>query len=164
MLLHEQDKFDTMVSHEELKQILHYSPTTGVFKWLVVSSSRTRPGTIAGSTDDKGYIQITINKKKYAAHRLAWFYIKGEWPLNTIDHKDLNRSNNRWLNLRLATRSQQIRNTRSKRGGLKGAYFEKRSGRWFSQICLGYFDTEIAAHTAYKNAVTGLFGEFARVD
>jgi hypothetical protein len=105
----------------------------------------------------------------YLAHRLAWFYMKGEWPPVTVDHEDLDKSNNRWLNLRLATSAEQSHNTPVRRKGLKGVWLDKRVGRWSAEIChqgkrtyLGMFDTEEVAHAAYRKAAAGLFGNFVR--
>lgn len=96
----------------------------------------------------------------------------GEWPSSSIDHKDLNRGNNKWLNLRLATRSQQNANRPAFNGRFnrfKGVSFHKAAGRWRAKIdfqrksiWLGLYDTEEAAYEAYKEAAIRLHGEFAR--
>ncbi|MFW4291481.1 HNH endonuclease [Salmonella enterica subsp. enterica serovar Paratyphi C] len=46
-----------------------------------------------------GYIRIYINKKWYLAHRLAWLYVTGKWPINVIDHINRNKADNRFINL-----------------------------------------------------------------
>lgn len=65
------------------------------------------------------YLVTTKNKKRIYFHRL----IMGE-PIGEIDHINIDSTDNRKENLRIATRSQQIRNTR-KRNGVslyKGVY------------------------------------------
>jgi len=65
---------------KELKRILKYNPNTGIF-------TRLRSGRIAGGTDtDTKYWRIMISGRLYHAHRLAWYYMTGEWPPSTIDH------------------------------------------------------------------------------
>lgn len=125
-------------------------------------------GDVAGKAG-RAYILIQIWGKKYRAHRLAWFYVTGRWPTKIIDHEDNDGLNNRWLNLREATRSQNGANSRGRRPGLKGAYWHKKSNRWFSVIAangarsfLGYFANEREAHEAYVRAAKEVHGQFAR--
>src|SRR6202020_1670283 len=92
----------TDLSAKYLRSILSYSKKTGLFTWKVMLSRRGVIGKIAGFKN-AGRIKIGINNTDYMAHRLAWLYIKGEWPKYEIDHRDENKSNNRWKNLRHAT-------------------------------------------------------------
>ena len=95
----------------------------------------------------------------------------GELPCSDIDHKDNNRSNNSFDNLRLATKSQNSGNMRKKkntRSKLKGVSYSKQSSKWFAQIThknhryyLGAFSTPIEAHAAYCRAARKLFKEFS---
>jgi hypothetical protein len=94
------------LNHRQLLVLFSYDPDTGLFTRLVTTGSRSQAGEIAGSKDSQGYWQISINHRVHRAHRLAWLYMMGEWPDAEIDHRDLNRSNNRWSNLRPATRAQ----------------------------------------------------------
>lgn len=89
-------------------------------------------------------------------HRAAWLLVTGGWPDVEIDHDDRDRANNRWLNLRPATKGQNRQNlsARTAKGGLRGA--TKYRDKWKAQIkvdgvhhYLGLFDTEEEAHEAY---------------
>ncbi len=96
-----------MLTQAELKAVLHYDPETGIF---------TRYGhNKCGSKTYQGYIGIGIKRKTYYAHRLAWLYMTGVWPSKEIDHKNRIRDDNRWVNLREATRSMQSRNRRDRK-------------------------------------------------
>lgn len=118
-----------------------------------------------------GYIKIKVDGIQYPAHRLAWLYMTGEWPRHDIDHRDMNRVNNRFANLRDATRSQNKANQRAYVGsatGLKGTY-RIAEGRFRSIITidgkrqhLGYFAIAEEANAAYLIAARQGFGEFAR--
>jgi Demerecviridae HNH endonuclease len=149
-----------------LRKILHYNKRTGVFTWRV-RRYRVHVGMIAGGIDN-GYIRIKINGKKYSAHRLACLYVTGAWPAKTIDHKDLNGTNNKWVNLRQATHSQQRCNSKPiSKFGFKGIFKKKKL--WQAVICinrkrfyLGHYSTAAMAHAAYAAAAKRVHGEFAR--
>ena len=95
-----------------LKEVLHYNPSTGMFKWKVRLSNRApRIGQLAGVLGNHGYLQIQIDSKIYLAHRLAWLYVHGVWPKYDIDHKDHNKQNNRIKNLRDVTTAGNMQNT-----------------------------------------------------
>jgi hypothetical protein len=90
-----------------------------------------------------------------------------------IDHRDGNRANNRWSNLRLATQSENSANRHrhiNNTSGFKGVSLCKW-GKWRAciekngrKIHLGMYDTPQAAHAAYVAAARKLFGEFARTE
>jgi hypothetical protein len=159
------------VSHARLRELLEYDSATGEFRWRQRVSRPIRVGDIAGTLEINGYRKITIEGRQYRAHHLAWFYITGEWRAGLIDHRDGNRSNNRWDNLRRATQSQNCANrrlARNNRCGFKGVTGDE-SGRWRAGIHkdgrryhLGVFATAEDAHAAYVAAARALFGEFAR--
>lgn len=98
-----------MLTQSELKSILSYCPESGNFVWLI-RHGRAHPGKIAGSLRKDGYVSIIIARKSHKAHRLAWLYVNGEWPVGRLDHEDNCQSNNRWDNIRLATHSQNMSN------------------------------------------------------
>ncbi|MBV9428920.1 MAG: HNH endonuclease [Bradyrhizobiaceae bacterium] len=159
------------VSRKQLCALLDYDSETGEFRWRKRVQLSIRPGDTAG-TLVQGYPKITINGRSYPAHQLAWLYMRGSWCSQIIDHRDLNRSNNRWTNLRCATPSQNNANRRascSNACGLKGVSPDR--GRWRASIRkngrrhhLGKFPTPQAAHAAYAKAARRLFGEFARTE
>lgn len=111
---------------------LSYDPETGIFTWKVrhdkAKQINTRlAGKMAGTINDGGYVVIGINRINYAAHRLAWLLMTGEWPGPIVDHKNGNTSDNRWDNLREATSAQSNFNQKTyASSGLKGAFYHKR--------------------------------------
>src|SRR5260221_3017323 len=98
-----------MISHKELLENLRYESETGFFYWIKGGPSRSlhKP---AGHIRDDGYYIIGINYRHYLGHVLAWFYIKGVWPITDIDHKDKNPRNNVFTNLRELSHSKNISN------------------------------------------------------
>lgn len=126
------------MTQEELKQWLNYDPDTGIFVWLNASAYQQRLiGDQAGSIQDNGYRYIMVCGKLYKSSRLAWFYMTGEWPEKLVDHKDKDRLNDKWDNLRPAThsenncnRSVQTNNT----SGVTGVSYSDRDGKWIADI------------------------------
>lgn len=147
------------LTHEKLLEYLRYNKTTGLFTWKKSTNSRIRVGSIAGNFNDV-YVRIVLFGVKYDAQRLAWFYVTGEWPTGLVDHKDRKKHNNRWVNLRDATHSQNQHNQsldRSNSNGYPGTV--KHRGRYRAQISvdgkskfLGYRDTALEASQLYLAA------------
>jgi hypothetical protein len=158
-----------MINHEYLKEILLYHPETGIFTWKVKKSKKTKIGSVAG-TNNAGYVHIRIDEKKHFAHRLAWFYQTGSVAPYMIDHINGNKSDNRWTNLRRATRNENSRNrSRSKTNtsGFKGVCWDKKAGKWKAAICvnnvsyhLGYFESPREASAVYEAVAKKSFGAF----
>ncbi len=173
------------ITAAELRAILHYDPETGIFTWRErpLSHFAAKGSWIywnarfsmkpAGIIDSRRYVRVSINNRTYEIHRLAWLYVTGKWPSEQIDHINLDRADNRFCNLREATRSQNSANT-SKRidnsSGAKGVYWSRKTKKWRAQIGhkgkrihLGLFNEKEAAAAAYERAAKTIHGEFARV-
>lgn len=175
----------SLLTAERAREMLDYNPETGVFVWKTRPLSHFKSeanqttwnkkcsGKVAGHRDAIGYVSIRIDRKPYGAHRVAWLMMTGSWPSDKIDHRDLDRSNNKFANLREATHSENITNTRARRdsaSGRKGVHLHKHSGLWHATIMkhgkkhsVGYFRDLDAASAAYEQAAKRLHGEFARV-
>lgn len=155
------------LSQAYLKEILHYDSETGVWTWRV-NRRKVKPGQRAAlAPPSRGRCrQIRIDGKLYRTSRLAWLYMKGEWPKAQIDHKNRNPSDDRFDNLREATNQQNcwnkyIRNT----SGFKGVRWCKANQKWDARIAingksryLGYFLTKEQAAAAYREAALRLHG------
>lgn len=91
-------------------------------------------------------------------------------PKEDVDHWDLNGLNNTRSNLRIATRAQNMANTKLRNDnklGFKGVVKDKK--RFRAEIKaggkskhLGMFDTPEEAHAAYLEAAKKYHGDFAR--
>lgn len=159
-------------THTELLAHLHYNQDTGEFTRLVKTAIRHEVGDRADYPNKLGYRLVGFNRSgPILAHRLAVFYMTGEWPVSKVDHKDGNPGNNAWANLRPATHKQNMRNCKKHRGGnpLKGAFYDKRRkiNPWRAQIrvdgrtyYLGCFATAEDAHAAYCATAKKIHGEF----
>ncbi|HEY1433067.1 MAG TPA: HNH endonuclease [Stellaceae bacterium] len=158
---------------ERLRHCLDYDPGSGEFRWKRPNTNRLKPGDRAGTVDGKGHIQMRLDGVQYSGHRLAWFWVHGEWPTAEIDHKDRDRANNRIDNLRQATKSQNRMNTvafANNKSGFKGVHpsggnskkpWRATINRGGARLNLGRFATAQEAHSAYLTAANRLFGEYA---
>lgn len=165
-----------VITQERLHSLLDYETETGLFRWRV-RRNKIQPGEIAGGRHPNKswrtgcHISVGVDGKSYMAHRLAWFYVHGNWPQNEIDHINGDGSDNRIANLRLATRSQNAMNTRCYRTNKSGFKGVQLVHYWKASIFLngrekylGSFKTAEAAHDAYADAARKFFGEFARTE
>jgi hypothetical protein len=151
-----------MITQSKLKELLHYNQDTGDFTWKVTLSKKIKTSDIAGWTASNGYRYVCIDYKAYLTHRLAWLYIKGEFPKNDIDHINGDKRDNRIINLRECTRRQNCQNKISKENSTSkylGVCWNKQRNKWIAQIMfnykckyLGLFETEEEAYAAYCEA------------
>ncbi|UUG68203.1 HNH homing endonuclease [Salmonella phage vB_SalM_SPJ41] len=158
-----------MLTQQTLKEHLHYDPETGVFTWLVDRKGKAKAGSVAGFKHHSSYIYIKLFGKRYAAHRLAFLYMKGYLP-KFVDHKNCIRYDNWFDNLRECSRSDNNCNAvkrRDNKSGVKGVYYHKQRGRWAAQVkhnkvCyhLGLFDSVAEAEEVVKKKREELHREF----
>ena len=162
-----------MITQSRLKEVLSYDKDTGIFIWIKPTSRRVTKNSKAGVINASKYVAISIDKKRYAAHRLAWLYVYGKFPDNNIDHIDGNPSNNSIVNLREATQQQNLYNTKkpvTNTSGYKGVHFHKGTKKWRAVVSvnnypkhLGLFKTLEEAHIAYETWCIQHRGEFTRI-
>jgi hypothetical protein len=161
---------------DRLQEVLDYDPETGVFMWLVRLGPKARFDRPAGKTVF-GYRRITIDKVDYPANHLAWFHFYGAPAERALDFINLDRSDLRIANLRLATASENARNQRRNARnttGFKGVarYSERYTRAKYrssirvegKRIFLGLFHTPEEAYEAYCRAVEKYHGRFGRTE
>lgn len=144
-----------IITQSALKELLHYCPETGIFRWRV-SLGTAKAGSVAGYLDGNGYQQIGIQGKPYLAHRLAWLYEFGEFPPNDLDHKNRVRSDNRICNLRPATKAENNQNCSMRRdntSGHVGVYWYKRDKKWRAKIQINRKTTQLGRFTNLEDAI-----------
>lgn len=151
------------LTHDRVRELLHYDQETGVFTWRAKAARQTIVGSVAGCITGAGYIVIRIDGNLHYAHRLAWLWQKGCHPESLLDHINRDKTDNRILNLREANHQENMWNSSS-----TGFYWRKRRSKWHARICsngrvinLGYFDCMLAARAAYLRARKEMFGEFS---
>lgn len=152
---------DRTLTAQRLHEMLSYDSETGVFRWKIRPTNRIHVGDLAGGFTDRGYWLIKVDRRGYRAHQLAWLYVHGVWPTHEIDHINETKADNRLVNLRDATRTQNNRNlskpNSTSSSGFRGV--SRNKGGWIARIrvdgqsvYLGYFATAEEAAVAYREA------------
>ena len=136
---------------------LDYAPDTGEFIWSVCRRKKLL-GKPAGRIMPNGYRYIKSNGRAWSAARLAWEAVNGPIPLGLeIDHINRVKSDNRIVNLQLATRSQNMMNTELplNRMGVRGVSFHQQSGRYRARHRgrVTYHSTVLEAEAGYAKLV-----------
>lgn len=149
-------------SIEGLKSIIHYDRKTGVLR-RIFNYGTCRPCNVVLSSASKdGYIKVGVFGKTYSAHRIAWFYVRGRWPVGDIDHIDGNKANNAFSNLREVPHrinsQNRVKASKESSSGFLGVSTAPFS-KWVARIAvdgknkyLGHYTTPEAAHEAYLSA------------
>ena len=181
-----------VLTAERWRSMVDLDPETGIFTWKrrpVTSKAttawnnqwagkRVRVSVYADpQTPGRKCKLIKITGRSYSVPRLVWLHVNGRWPIEEVDHKDGDWSNDSASNLRECTHSQNQMNKgpmRNNKLGIKGVgYREERLGRkkFYAQIKipgtkitkhLGWHATAEEAAHAYREVARQLHGEFFR--
>lgn len=164
-------KSGASLTQERLFELLKYNPSSGLFFWKLNRRGKLNKGDIAGSINGNGYVVIRIDGKLHYAHRLAWLYCNGSFPDFLIDHANGITSDNRLINLRKSTHSENQCNRRkpsSNSSGIKGIHWNSHYKKWHATIevngkrfDIGRFSDIKKAKSAIRTARNKLHGDFA---
>lgn len=159
----------------DAKLYFRYNPETGEIIRLEYGRhhlARTNGWVPRPNGGRKLRLRMGVLGQVFLAHHLAWLLHYGEWPSLLIDHINGDSMDNRIVNLRLATPTQNARNCEKSKintSGFKGVTRYRK--KWRAAISvdnrklwLGLFETPQAAHEAYAKAARKYHGEFARLD
>lgn len=165
-----------MITQERLKELLDYNPETGVFTWKIDGNNQyVKKGMEAGTLYNNDYIMIMVEGERQGAHRWAFLYMEGYIP-EFVDHIDRNPQNNRWKNLRSASKPQNCRNKKHKKSksGYANVMWAKDRQKWRVQITdetgrkrmkgtFNYEDLALAVDLANKSRQE-IAGEYALIE
>lgn len=120
------------------QKLLHnlFDYKEGKLFWKVSNTNKIKIGDQAGYITKHGYRKIYVENKQHYEHRLIFMYHNGFLP-KLIDHIDGNKLNNNLSNLRIASHSQNMMNTKIKKtntSGIKGVCWDKSRNKWFVRI------------------------------
>lgn len=129
-----------------LSSMLRYD--NGTLYWLEWRNG-VRKDLVAGTLTKSGYLSVGSRGVKAYAHRIVWFMHHGEIPKGyDIDHINHDRTDNRIENLRIVSRSENLKNKGVilSSSGEMGVYWSAAAGKW-----------EAAIHVNGKKKYLGLF-------
>jgi hypothetical protein len=153
-----------------IRDIFDYRPD-GMLVWKINTGKKRLIGTIAGSSrEPDGYQRVGLYGRDYYLHHLVWAWHHGSWPAKRLDHQRGNPANNPIENLREASQSQNLANSKARKrdypkgvSPVRGAStYNARITVNYTQINLGNYRSEALAHAAYLDAARRYFGDFAR--
>lgn len=119
-------------------QAVKYDPETGEF-WRL---GGRRAGERADVAAANGYRRVYVCGRPIPAHRLAWMLMTGAEPTGLVDHRNRDRSDNRWLNLRDVPHVVNAHNTdlpATNTTGYKGVQFTGTSWKGVLKVNRRYF-------------------------
>lgn len=135
---------------------------------LWITWNKRWAGKPAGSLNSEGYLVVIIRPLRIRAHRAAFAIVTGEIP-REVDHENRNRTDNRWRNLRAATRGQNNVNSKIRvdnTSGFKGVSLHYE-GKWLAylnhggkRINLGLHNTPEEAHAVVSAKRLEIYKEF----
>lgn len=156
---------------DEIKKLFRYDPKSGHLYWIAPGKGRSKKKP-AGTKLSTGYLGIVIGPKRYLAHRLCWLLHYGELPKDQIDHINGNKTDNRIVNLREATNSQNGKNLKlsaRNTSGVTGVTFDKQTQKWRASIKVDGKDINLKRWASFEDAVSArkaaeqkYFGNWAR--
>jgi hypothetical protein len=137
---------------EMLRYYLHYFPLTGEWFWRNPRLAAQKSGKPANALATTGYICIRIRSELYLAHRLAFLYMNGAWPKHTVDHINVNQTDNRWENLRDVTHAKNCANSPASHKENYGVYYHPDCDKWVSQVGRNYETRYLGISSSKKEA------------
>lgn len=158
----------------EIAKFYVYWPLTGDITWRrrvagmtfgskVVSErgARQSNGKCAGRSalydHIAGYKAVAIMGTAFLAHRAAWALHYGVWPEGWMDHINGDRTDNRIVNLRVVSPSENSRNSALSslnRTGVPGVFYEAAANRWKAYINVNRRRIELGSHSTLESAVS----------
>lgn len=147
------------------------SPTR--LRWNVNKGPNIRTGSVAGTIcKSRGYAFVTLGGRQHQVQRVVWQIFNGEIPNGmTIDHIDMDRSNNSIENLRMCSQSENMMNRKvrsTSKTGVKGVHWESKGNRFVANVCKNgvryrkvFHDLE-EANVWVKSMREELHGDFCR--
>lgn len=142
-----------MLTQKYLKECFDYNSVTGILKWKKRPSHHFKDektwritnnrfnGKEAGykaNSRGKEYRRVELNGKPQQTHRIIWIILNDYCP-DEIDHVNGNGLDNREINIRDASRTDNCRNNRRRKdnlSGVTGVNWDKNSNSWKAVIAV----------------------------
>ena len=150
---------------EELKEYLSYDKDTGELTWVKSPSRRMPAGRLAGCFDSQGYKLVRFKGQNYRYSRVCYFIHYGVQPDGVVDHINRNRQDNRMVNLRLVTESQNRTNAEGfGKSHYRGVNYRTDRCTWTAHCARVYLGSSRDAKDAalmYNYKAEEVYGDYA---
>lgn len=88
------------LTYKRLREVWKYDPDTGI--WTRIEAAVKGPGgSPHGIISVQGYRVIPVDGIQYPGTKLAWMYMKGQWPERNVQLVNQDKLDLRWANLKL---------------------------------------------------------------
>lgn len=167
-------KRETKLTQEIVRELLDYDPVKGAFTWKwrerhwFVSDSAFKSwnkkfaGKAAftsighGMNGEELYHTSTIlHEKGHVAHRVAFLWMLGRWP-DELDHKNRNKKDFRWDNLREVSRATNMQNKDKPKSNISGRVGVRKHpihGKFEARITVNKKTLALGVFKSFKDAV-----------
>lgn len=151
---------------ERLRELFLYDPESGKLTWR--ERDRKLSGVEAGGIDPgHGYRRVHFDGGLHLAHRIAIAMTSGAWPSDQVDHLNGVRDDNRFCNLEVVSRAENLKNKaryKNNKSGVVGVHWHKQHQKWCAEISvdgkkrfIGLFE-DLSRAIMARRAAEGEFG------
>jgi hypothetical protein len=119
---------NSVLTVERVRDLFDYDPDTGILTRRHFLNAKRKP---VGCKSEHGYLRLILDNRSWAVHRVIWLWTYGYFPEGQIDHIDGNPANNRIVNLRDVSQSENQKNRRVPKNSPLGVMGVRRHGRMF---------------------------------
>jgi hypothetical protein len=158
-------------SPDILRELFMYTDGTLLHARNQIGGGKAKIGAPAGYLCGNGYWYVSVRGKHTKRSRVVWEIHNGPIPQDrVVDHIDRDRVNDKIENLRLATTTENLFNSKKRRSSsiYKGVHKNLKHNSWHARLqyqgkehYLGNFKYEQDAAQAYNYAVRKIAGDFA---
>lgn len=139
--------------------LFRYDPETGKLFWKVARSTCIKVGAHAGSREQRGYLSVSVNRKRIKVHRIIWDMHNPEnklMPGEQIDHINHIIDDNRLCNLRKTDSTGNHRNMSrpvNNKSGVSGVCWDNNRSKWKAAINICGVTKHIGRFDCFEDAV-----------
>jgi hypothetical protein len=150
---------ETQEVADEARRLFFYHADTGLILRRVYQMGKhvgEEAGGVRTDADSMTYRAVSILRRVFMSHRVAWLLHYGVWPTMRLDHRDGNGLNNRIDNLREVTNQQNGMNTKLRidsKTGVSGIRWHKLAKKWNVRITVHNQEIYLGLYENFEDAV-----------
>lgn len=150
---------ETQEVADEARRLFFYHAETGLILRRVYQMGKhvgEEAGGVRTDADGMTYRTVSIFRKVFMSHRVAWLLHYGVWPTMRLDHRDGNGINNRIENLREVTNQQNGMNmklNRTSKTGVSGVRWHPLAKKWNARITVSNQEIYLGLFESFEDAV-----------